>query len=112
MPRGFKRDELSTRKMYELKAFRDKKKRSFISLPKPTPHGEVHELLAGIDRSNRRIEIYELEEGTCFYCKGPADLSGDMCHVEHGAGKKCDCLGNVHWGHHSCHMKTDHPERM
>ncbi len=109
--RGFKRDEQATAAAYEWGIFLDKKKRSFVSLPKKSDHGFIaHNLLAGIDRSDLHDEVRDDAQDICFYC-GMKAYDGEMCHKNHKAGKKCDCLANVHWGHHDCHMKSDHSNR-
>lgn len=112
MPRGFKRDNPETHRMYREGKFLSKF--SLLSLPKESEHGFVaHLLLDGADVSAQRGTVYRLANGVCKHCgKFVDEDSGDMCHVENGAGKRCDCLANLYWAHHSCHFEHDHPERM
>ena len=63
MPRGFKRDIAETDAAYASGRFIATERRSFLSLPKTLPCGEVHEILAGRDVGNRRHEVFERDKG-------------------------------------------------
>jgi hypothetical protein len=105
MPKAFKKDSVRTKE----RAFLDP--RSFVSL-------DGHELLAGVDKSARRTEIFQRDKGMCQMCGGHASVSayrladaGEWRHLanEHNGFKRCDCMEGGEWAHHSCHFAADHP---
>jgi hypothetical protein len=111
MSRGFKRDIAETKHAHEIKLLKDR--RSFISLPKPSEHGDIHHLLAGVDVGPTRRLVFLRDAGMCRWCgQFVSEEFGDMCHRENKTGKRCDCLANLYWAHHGCHFQHDHPERL
>lgn len=103
--RGFKRDTMATAE----RNFLDP--RSYRSWEKD---GQAHDLLFGIDKSNRRAEVFDHFGGICtlcgqYACMGPSYNQGSWHHKESSAGKRCDCMHNAEWRHLiSCHLAIEH----
>lgn len=113
MPRGFHKDEQAT------KAANFLDRRSFVSLPKVTPHtngaAEPHFLLYGKDKGPIRAEIFrrnrqenQSDVSRCWNCGVPCYekndfYRGEWHHVNSGAGERCDCVENSVVSCAKCH---------
>lgn len=118
--RGFKRDNFETRLAYAAGHFRDKKKRSFISLPKASEHGTVaHQIVRGDDVGPLREAIFKRDGGLCQlrlskWCLVRMSFEGDW-HLEHRVGgdaDRCWCAVNLRVSCAPCHIiKTNREPR-
>ena len=112
--RGFKKDIAETKVAYEVGRFRDKKRRSFFTLPKG---GQPHVILRGVDVEDARHRIYERDQGMCQlklskHCLGK--MSFETCELEHlmgGTADRCWCDHNLRIACRPCHIIKDgrHP---
>jgi hypothetical protein len=86
------KDEVATAEAYRTKKFSDRKKRSYISIA-------GHEFLRGVDRSQRREEVFQFARGLCAHCgkyRSEHGGYGDMNHTNGNTPKtRCDCFGTV-----------------
>lgn len=122
MSRGFKRDIQATADAYRLGTLVDKKRRSFISLPKSIPghSGDVHVLLFGDDKGPMRAVVFshnrQRHQGInrCELCgkrvveSGFVVLIGEWDHIRNGPGERCDCHENARVVCQPCH-RLRHP---
>lgn len=125
MSRGFKRDLQATADAYRLGTLVDKKRRSFISLPKFIEgEGEVpHLILYGADKGPIRAAIFKLNRESrgggnlnrCSKCfrivSEDSDepwTQGQWDHIRNKNGERCDCIANSRVLCDTCH-RLRHP---
>jgi hypothetical protein len=110
---GFKKDIPMTELAYTTGRFRDKKKRSFVTLWKPSDHGNIHVILRGRDAENAKLRIYDRDKGLCQlrvskHCLGKILL--ETCDLEHrkgGTADRCWCDENMRISCRPCHIIKD-----
>lgn len=121
MSRGFKRDLQATADAYRLGTLVDKKRRSFISLPKFIEgEGEVpHLILYGHDKGPIRAAIFmanrQQNQGVtkCWNCGAyltefEGYKVGEWDHIRNKQGERCDCRANGRIVCQPCH-RLRHP---
>lgn len=129
--RGFKKDIQDTAAAkFRDRGGRHRKCRSFISLPKVTPHTngvpQPHLILYGVDKGPIRAQIFERSRkangvARCWNCgvmvaETPEEeipQKGEWDHAENAPALRCDCPENGRVACAGCHRGPDgtHPGR-
>ncbi len=111
MPRGFKRDERATMRLFENGLFQDERSALVYDT-----HHVPHLILRGVDMIEQRERIYQRDAGWCKI-NGPrclnkrgASQAREECELHHKKGGltgRCDCDHNLEIACRKCH-RTQH----